>query len=145
MTIREFMETGEIIRISELWAYDEYNCIGFERYVVKNKDKYILFSIQGYENQSEGIILTSNFQNDLTYLNKILKNYPNIISYDKFDVTKDVFDLDKFLDHLYKEFDDVHMDDEINEEFILDNIFAFIQTSYVISTDCDFMRTLFSI
>lgn len=145
MTIREFMETGEIIRISELWTYDEYNCIGFERYVVKNKDKYILFSIQGYENQSEGIILTSNFQNDLTYLNKILKNYPNIISYDKFDVTKDVFDLDKFLDHLYKEFDDVHMDDEINEEFILDNIFALIQTSYVTSTDCDFMRMLFNI
>lgn len=145
MTIREFMRTGEIIRISKLWAYDNYNCMGFERYIAKNKDKYILFSIEGVENQSTGLILTHNFQTDLSYLNKILRNYPTIISYDKFNISEDVFDLEEFLNHIYMEFDDEHIDDKIADKFILDNMFALMQTNYVTNTDCDYMKKFFNI
>lgn len=145
MTIRDFMKTGKILRISKLWAYDNYNCMGFERYIVKNKDKYILFSIEGVENQSRGLILTCNFQTDLSYLNKILINYPTIISYDKFNILEDIFDLEEFLNHIYMEFDDDHIDDEIADKFILDNMFALMQTNYVTSTDCDYMKNFFNI
>ncbi|HBJ79751.1 MULTISPECIES: hypothetical protein [Fusobacterium] len=147
MTIKEFIKNASIVKISELLVYDrQHNLCRFERYIAKNEDKYLLIFLEGIKNQSSsGICLINLFDKDSEYLEKILYDYPIILEYRKFEVNKDTFNLETFLEHVNNVFDDGGIDNEILEEFLLDNVSALKYAKKVIETNNDYISKFFKV